>query len=136
MNEFTIAELVKQTGIPAATIHYYENEGLIAAVGQKGSQRLFNLQVVEQLLLIRLSKQLGLGLSEMQNLMDRRQVVDQAKLEQRACDIDEQIQQLDILRQCLRHIIQCEDEHVLSCPTFQQLLKSVAFDVPKKNHHC
>ena len=136
MNELTIAELVKQTGIPAATIHYYENEGLITAVGQKGSQRLFNLQVVDQLLLIRLSKQLGLGLSEMQNFMDRRQTADQARLEQHARDLDEQIQQLDILRQCLRHIVQCEDEHVLSCPTFQQLLKSVAFDVPKKNHHC
>ncbi len=133
MNELTISELVKRTGIPSSTISYYEHEGLISSRAHKGFQRVFDLQAVDQLLLICLGKQVGLSLNELQNMLSHhRQNEGQKKLDSRINEIDSQIKQLDILRESLRHIHQCEYDNPLACPIFQKLLQAAAFEPSKK----
>ena len=133
MNELTISELVKRTGIPSSTISYYEHEVLISSRAHKGFQRVFDLQAVDQLLLICLGKQVGFSLNELQNMLSHhRQNEGQKKLDSRINEIDSQIKQLDILRESLRHIHQCEYDNPLACPIFQKLLQAAAFEPSKK----
>ncbi|OTG81000.1 helix-turn-helix domain-containing protein [Acinetobacter sp. ANC 4648] len=128
MNELSIAELVKRTGIPSSTIRYYEHEGLIRSIGRKGLQRIFHIQVVDQLLLIGLGKQAGFTLKQLHKMLQNKsQPIDKNKLEQRASEIDAQIQQLDALRQSLRHVAQCQYENPLECSQFQKLLRNASF---------
>jgi len=59
-----IVEVVQRAGIPASTLRYYEEKGLIVSVGRRGLRRLFGEQVLEQLALIGLGRAAGLSLDE------------------------------------------------------------------------
>ena len=49
-----IAEVAKRSGVPASTLRYYEEKGLIASVGRQGLRRVFTPNVLNQLALIAL----------------------------------------------------------------------------------
>jgi DNA-binding transcriptional MerR regulator len=49
-----IAEVAKRSGVPASTLRYYEERGLIASVGRQGARRRFAPGVLDQLALIAL----------------------------------------------------------------------------------
>ena len=57
-----IAEVAKQSGVPASTLRYYEEKGLIASVGRSGLRRVFRPDVLERLALIALGRAAGLSL--------------------------------------------------------------------------
>jgi len=44
---WTIAEVAKRSGIPASTLRFYEELGLIASVGRRGLRRVFDPGVLE-----------------------------------------------------------------------------------------
>lgn len=124
MNELSISELVKITGIPSSTIRYYEKEGLIRSIGRKGLQRVFHLRVIDELCLIDLGKQAGFTLKELEKMLQNKlNPIDKIKLEQRANEIDQQIKQLDLLRKSLRHVVQCQYNNPLQCLKFQKLIR-------------
>lgn len=133
MNELSISELVKRTGIPSSTIRYYEHEGLIRSIGRKGLQRVFHIQVIDQLRLIHLGKQAGFSLKELHKMLQNSlNPIDKIKLEQRANEIDQQIAKLEVLRKSLRHVAQCQYENPLQCSKFQKLLRvAVIVEVQK-----
>jgi DNA-binding transcriptional MerR regulator len=59
-----IAIVVKHSGLPASTLRYYEEIGLIKSVGRHGLRRLFDAGVLKQLSLISLGRLAGLSLDE------------------------------------------------------------------------
>ena len=59
-----IGEVVRQSGLPASTLRFYEQKGLIVAVGRRGLRRLFDPGVLERLALISLAQQAGFTLDE------------------------------------------------------------------------
>jgi MerR family transcriptional regulator, copper efflux regulator len=101
-----IGSVAKESGVPIKTIRYYEELGLLKSSGRtEGGFRLFNSDVLERLHFIKRAQSLGLNLSEIKDFL---QVYDagelpcdhiKSKLEDKVQVIDEQIQQLLILRQ-------------------------------------
>ncbi|HEY0661985.1 MAG TPA: MerR family DNA-binding transcriptional regulator, partial [Lysobacter sp.] len=51
-----IAEVAKRSGIPASTLRFYDEKGLIASVGRQGLRRVFDAGVLERLALIALAR--------------------------------------------------------------------------------
>jgi DNA-binding transcriptional MerR regulator len=51
-----IAAVVRRSGVPASTLRFYEEKGLIASVGRKGLRRRFDPSVLERLALIALGR--------------------------------------------------------------------------------
>ena len=56
MRELDIGEVVKRSGVPASTLRYYEQLGLLQAVGRRGLRRQYDEQVLERLALIGLGQ--------------------------------------------------------------------------------
>ena len=48
-----IAEVARRSGIPASTLRFYEEKGLIASIGRQGARRRFAPEVLEQLAVVR-----------------------------------------------------------------------------------
>lgn len=69
-----ISEVAKRSGLPASTLRYYEERGLIASVGRQGLRRRFDPEVLEQLALISLGQAAGFSLDEISQMFsaDRR----------------------------------------------------------------
>ncbi|MBE9206200.1 heavy metal-responsive transcriptional regulator [Nostoc sp. LEGE 06077] len=123
-----IGVVAKESGVPIKTIRYYEELGLLKSSGRtEGGFRLFNTDILARLHFIKRAQSLGLTLGEIKEFLN---VHDQGelpcehiktKLEDKVQAIDDQIQQLLILRQDLSGMlsgweIQSETYYPTICP--------------------
>ena len=64
VEELGIGEVVRRSGVPASTLRYYEERGLIGSVGRRGLTRVFDRSVFERLTLISVGRAAGFTLDE------------------------------------------------------------------------
>jgi DNA-binding transcriptional MerR regulator len=131
-----IAEVARRTGVPASTLRYYEEKGLIRSVGRSGLRRLFDASVPERLALIALGRAAGFSLDEIARMFrpDGKPDIDRRLLDQKADELDETIRKLGALRDGLRHAARCPAPSHLECPTFRRLLGQAAANGKQSRH--
>lgn len=128
MKLIDIAEAAHRSGLPASTLRYYEETGLIQSVGRRGLRRLFEPNVLQRLSLIALGRNAGFTLKEIRGMFaaNGRLRIDRAQLAARADAVDRTIRELTALRNGLRHAAACPARDHLECPSFQRLVRVVA----------
>ncbi|BAU65279.1 transcriptional regulator [Stanieria sp. NIES-3757] len=129
-----IGELQNRTGVSIKTIRYYEQLGLIKAVTRtEGGFRLFNVETIHRLALIKRAQSLGLSLQEISDILtirDRGSLpCDQVKqqLQNKVNQIEQRIQELELLKAQLISLIKNTEnlpqevtEGVI-CPIIEQI---------------
>jgi DNA-binding transcriptional MerR regulator len=120
-----ITEVVQRTGLPASTLRFYEEKGLITSVGRQGLHRVFAPNVLERLALITLGRKAGFSLDEIARMFSPNGLpdIDRGLLADKAKELDRTIRQLSAIRDGLRHAAVCPAPSHLECPTFRRLLK-------------
>lgn len=128
MPELDISHVARQTGVPASTLRYYEERGLIRAVGRRGLKRLFDAQVIERLALIALGQAAGFTLDEIAAMFgDADQPhIDRERLLEKADEVDQSIRRLTAMRDGLRHAADCPHPRHVDCPKFQRIVNAAA----------
>lgn len=128
MMPLDISEVAKRSGVPASTLRYYEERGLIESIGRRGLRRTFDPGVLERLALIALGRQAGFSLDEIAAMFDPRgmAVIDRNMLTAKADEIDTLIQRLSAMRDGLRHAAACPAPSHMECPTFRRIVKAAA----------
>lgn len=123
-----ISEVVQRTGVPASTLRYYEDKGLIASVGRRGLKRLFDAGVLDRLALIALGRAAGFSLDEIGTMLaPKRQVqIDRQRLLSKADELDRTIHELSVMRDGLRHAAACKAPSHLEYPTFRKIMRAAA----------
>ena len=123
-----IAEVARRAGVPASTLRYYEERGLIASSGRQGLRRVFDARVLERLALIALGRAAGFSLDEVKAMFaaDGSLAIDRTLLLARADDLDRTIRQLSAMRDGLRHAADCPAPRHMECPTFRRFLSAAA----------
>lgn len=69
MGTYRISELARRTGIPATTLRFYEQAGLLPAARTSSNYRIYDEQSVTRLEFISSAKLLGLPLEEIRDLL-------------------------------------------------------------------
>ena len=64
-----ISEVAKRSSVPASTLRFYEDKGLITSVGRRGLRRVFNAKVLERLALIALGRAAGFSVDEIAHML-------------------------------------------------------------------
>lgn len=120
-----ISEVSKLSGVPASTLRYYEEKGLIRSTGRKGMRRLFDDNVIDQLNFIALGRLAGFSLDETAPMITKggSYQVDRALLLEKAAEIEVKIKELMTVHKGLLHAADCPAPSHSECPTFQRLLK-------------
>ncbi|MGE5713488.1 MAG: helix-turn-helix domain-containing protein [Betaproteobacteria bacterium] len=123
-----IVEVSKRSGVPASTLRYYEERGLIASSGRQGLRRRFAPGVLDQLALIALGQAAGFSLDEIRSMFvpQRKASIDRKMLADKAAEIDATIKRLKAMRDGLRHAAACPAPSHAECPTFQRLLRAAS----------
>jgi DNA-binding transcriptional MerR regulator len=123
-----IAEVARRSGVPASTLRFYEERGLIASVGRRGLRRLFDAVVFERLALIALGRASGFTLDEIARMFapNGRPRIDRPMLAAKADELDRTIRTLGAMRDGLRHAAACRAPSHLECPTFRRLMAAAA----------
>ncbi len=123
-----IAEVAQRSGIPASTLRFYEEKGLIVSTGRRGLRRLFGAGVLERLALISLGSAAGFSLDEIARMFapDGRPRIERQMLADKAEELDKTIHKLSAMRDGLRHAAACPAPTHMECPTFRRLLRAAA----------
>ncbi|WP_068825366.1 helix-turn-helix domain-containing protein [Pseudomonas sp. BMS12] len=124
MKEMDIGQVARWSGLPASTLRYYEEKGLIRSIGRNGLRRVFNETVLQRLALIALGRSAGFNLEDIAGMLgnDGTPAIDRERLRQRADEVDRRIRQLSSIRDGLRHAADCPEENHLQCAKFQRLM--------------
>lgn len=119
-----IAEVAKASGLPASTLRFYEEKGLIRSKGRLGLRRLFSADVIERLALISLGRNAGFSLDEIGEMFTPEGPdINRALLLTKADELDGKIKELTAMRDGLRHAAACNAPNHFECPKFLRLLR-------------
>jgi DNA-binding transcriptional MerR regulator len=123
-----ITEVAARSGLPASTLRFYEERGLIRSVGRRGLRRLFDPGVLERLALIAVGRAAGFSLEEIAAMApaNGRPRIDRTALAAKADELDRTIRTLSRMRDGLRHAVACTAPSHMECPTFRRILRSAA----------
>jgi DNA-binding transcriptional MerR regulator len=119
-----IAEVAQRSRVPASTLRFYEEKGLVTSVGRRGLRRLFASIVLERLALIALGRTAGFSLEEIARMLGGggRPRIDRRLLTDKADELDRSIRKLTAMRDGLRHAAACSAPSHLECPKFRRLM--------------
>ena len=128
MRDLDIGEVAQRAGVPASTLRYYEEKGLIASTGRRGLRRLFGAGIVDRLALIALGRAAGFSLDEIAQMFasDGKPRIDRQMLAAKADEIDKKVRELTAMRDGLRHAVACKAPSHMECPTFRRLLSAAS----------
>ena len=130
-----ISQVAKISGLPASTIRYYEEKGLIQSSGRNGLRRQFNANVIERLALISLGVVAGFSLEEIAKMFTPDGPhINRALLLAKADELDKKIEELTSMRNGLRHAAKCQAPSHFECPKFLRILK-IAGKKPVKDRN-
>ncbi|PAY02029.1 MerR family transcriptional regulator [Pseudoalteromonas sp. HM-SA03] len=129
-----ISEVAKKSGLPASTLRYYEEKGLIRSIGRQGLKRVFPPSILERLALITLGRNAGFSLDEIADMFtpEGKAEIDRMKLQSKADELNETINHLTAMRDGLYHAAKCPAPSHFECPTFKKLLKRAEKARPNK----
>ncbi|MDN7178447.1 helix-turn-helix domain-containing protein [Caballeronia sp. SEWSISQ10-4 2] len=128
MIKLDIAEVAQRSGVPASTLRFYEEKGLIASSGRRGLRRQFDAGVLDRLALIALGRAAGFSLDEIAPMFapEGQPRVDRQMLVAKAEELDRTIRKLSAMRDGLRHAAACPAPSHMECPTFRRIVRAAA----------
>jgi DNA-binding transcriptional MerR regulator len=123
-----IAEVARRSGVPASTLRFYEERGLIASLGRQGLRRRFAPDVLERLAMIALGQAAGFTLDEIRTMLSPKggPRIDRQALLMKADELDRTVVRLRAMSRGLRHAAACRAPSHAECPTFRRLLDAAA----------
>lgn len=128
-----IGEVSKIVKLPASTLRYYEEKGLIQSIGRNGLKRVYASDIIQRLALITLGRNAGLSLNEIASMLLANNSkaanthtqgvnIDRQLLLLKADELDKKINNMTAMRDGLRHAAACSADNHLACPKFLRLL--------------
>lgn len=128
MPTLDISEVAKQTGMQPSALRFYEEKGLIQAIGRRGLRRTFDASVLERLALISLGRAAGFSLEEIARMFrqDGSVDIDRRLLAAKADELDSTIKKLMAMRNGLRHAASCRAPSHMECTTFRRILTAAS----------
>ncbi len=128
MKVLDITEITQRSGVPASTLRFYEEKGLISSIGRRGLHRLFHPGVLERLALIGVGRAAGFSLDEIALMFapDGRLRIARQMLSAKADELDRTIRELSSMRDGLRHAAACPAPSHMECPTFRRIMRAAA----------
>ena len=121
-----IGEVVKLSGLPASTLRFYEEKGLIKSIGRHGLRRIFGANVLDLLSLISLGRLAGFSLDDISEIFitDGHSQINRPLLSAKADELDKMITQFSAVRDGLRHAVNCPAANHFECPKFKKMLRT------------
>ena len=123
-----IGQVADASGLPAKTIRYYEDIGLVVADRRDNGYRDYGEAHLHKLRFVQRARSLGFTIEQCRALLSlyddkhRASAVVKALAKARLDDIDRKIAELEGLRATLAHLVEaCHGDHRPDCPILDDL---------------
>ena len=124
MNDFTIGELAKASGVAASAVRYYERVGLVTPAGRVNGRRRYDREAFARLAMIHVAKEMGFTLTEIKVLVDGIAKGDRTPRRLRALardklpEVDAMIRRAQLMKRLLQAVERC------NCPSLDHCVKA------------
>ena len=123
--KLSVGDVARRSGVSVATLHFYEQKGLIHAVRTAGNQRRYNTDVLRRIGVIKAAQKVGISLNSIKQAMAflptnrAPNKADWQRLSGQWNDaLNHRIQQLTALRDNLTNCIGCGCLSLKACPLY------------------
>jgi MerR family redox-sensitive transcriptional activator SoxR len=116
-----IGTVAERYGVPATTLRYWEQAGLLPAQERAGGQRRYSLDAIRRIKFIRMASRAGLSLADIKTLLaghlDRSPTFADwaAAARDQLAAIDQRIADLGRLRATIEECLACGCQHTRRC---------------------
>jgi MerR family copper efflux transcriptional regulator len=125
-----IGQAAGLTGVPAKTIRYYENVGLLRPARSDGNYRVYGEREIQVLRFIQKARRLGFTVKEVESLLLLWQDKHRTSAQVRALaaahveEIDRKLEELKRIRETLQTLVRrCHGDDRPDCPIIEELAR-------------
>ncbi|MEA1902024.1 MAG: MerR family DNA-binding protein [Actinomycetota bacterium] len=115
-----IGDVARRTGVAVSAVRYYDEIGMITAVGRVGGKRRFDLAAVGRVNFVRRAQEVGFSLQEIRSILDEDRVGWQNLVDHKLAELTERRNRLDTMIEMLAEIRECGCESVAACTAASQ----------------
>jgi MerR family redox-sensitive transcriptional activator SoxR len=121
MEELTISEVARRSGVRATTIRYYESINVLPQPRRANGRRRYDVAILERLAFIHVAQRLGFTLSEIVLLFEQRETAVplserwQALAREKLADVERLIRHAREVRQTLLSGLRCGCANLHEC---------------------
>lgn len=123
-----ISATAERTGLPAKTLRYYEEIGLVEPSRSANGYRQYDEEQVHRLAFVQRARSLGFGIEECRELLSLYDDKDRASsdvkriAEEKVAEIEKRIAELTAMRSTLAHLARhCHGDDRPDCPILDDL---------------
>lgn len=121
MAEISIYQVIQQTGVPASTLRYYEEIGLLHPTRRISGRRQYDESVLQRLALIRTGQQAGFTLAELRVLLNRVLGTESngpawdELMHRKLQEMEKLMQNIERMKRLLTDIMLCDNAYLAEC---------------------
>lgn len=119
----SIGELSERTGVPATTLRYYDELGLVRPTARAAGRRRYAESTVRQVTVIVFFREIGFSLAEIRRFLAGERQSQQAMIDHKLAELAEQQHRIEVARTALEHGRQCPASQPTKCPRFWSIIE-------------
>jgi MerR family redox-sensitive transcriptional activator SoxR len=127
MSELTIGELSRATRVPATTLRYWEDLGLLVAPARVSGQRRYPASAVQRAGQILMLQDAGFTLRELTTVVASQNAGTddwRASAERKLAELDERILRARAAQEALAHALACSHRPIADCPSYTTMVSA------------
>jgi DNA-binding transcriptional MerR regulator len=116
----SIGELAERTGVPATTLRYYDELGLVRPSARTAGRRRYAASAVRDVGMIVFLREIGFSLAEIERFIagpSRQELI-----ERKLAELAEQQHRIEVARTALEHGRRCPAGEPVRCPRFWSII--------------
>lgn len=119
----SIGELSERTGVPATTLRYYDELGLVRPVARAAGRRRYAASAVRDVGLILYFREIGFSLTEIGCFTSGERQYQRELIDRKLAELAEQQHRIEVARTALEHGRQCPASEPMKCPRFWSIIE-------------
>ena len=125
--ELTVGELARATGVPATTLRYWDDLGLLVAPVRVSGQRRYPPSAIAQVGQVLVLQDVGFTLRELPAVMTSQNTgTDEWReaAERKLAELASLIARVEAAREALEHGLACRHRPIVNCPRYTAIVRA------------
>ncbi|HVV14647.1 MerR family transcriptional regulator [Amycolatopsis sp.] len=119
----SIGQLADRTGVPATTLRYYDELGLVRPASRAAGRRRYAASAVRDVGLILCFREIGFSLAELARFVAGERDGRQEMIDRKLAELAEQQHRIEVARTALEHGKKCPASEPMRCSRFWSIVE-------------
>jgi DNA-binding transcriptional MerR regulator len=120
---WSIGELSERTGVPASTLRYYDERGLVRPTARAAGRRRYAASAVRDVSVILFLREIGFSLTEIGRFIAGERQSTREMIDRKLAELTEQLHRIEVARTALEHGRQCPASEPMKCSRFWSIIE-------------